>query len=224
MTPETPLAELALQVPAATQVFHRHGLDFCCNGKRSLAAACESKGLDPRSLLEEIESATQDSSAGIDWTARPLGELADHIVNRYHEPLREELPRLLAMARKVERVHADKASCPRGLAAHLETVHAEVSSHLDKEEQVLFPMIRAGQPAPVPVQVMTQEHDEHAANLRRTRELTHDFVPPAEACTTWRALLMGLETLERELMEHIHLENHVLFPRSLSAASAAGHA
>lgn len=218
MTPDTTLAEFAVKIPAATKVFHRYGLDFCCKGGRSLADACQSKGLDPAALLGEIDAATPESSDATDWSQRPLGELADHIVSRYHEPLREELPRLVDMARKVERVHADKATCPRGLADHLEAVHAAVLSHLEKEEQVLFPMIRAGQPAHAPVQVMTQEHDEHAANLRRTRELAHDFEPPAEACTTWRALLMGLHTLEQELMDHIHLENHVLFPRSLAEA------
>lgn len=215
MTPETPLAELAVKIPAATKVFHRHSLDFCCKGWRSLAAACQSKGLDPLALIKEIEDASPDGSEVTDWSQKPIGELLDHIVNRYHEPLREELPRFLAMAKKVERVHGDKATCPRGLGDHLEVVQSEILTHLEKEERILFPMIRAGQPAHMPVQVMVHEHDDHAANLRRTRELTNDFQPPAEACTTWRALYMGLNVLEQELMEHIHLENYVLFPRSL---------
>jgi len=218
MTPETPLAELAVQIPAATKVFHRHGLDFCCKGWRSLAAACQSKGLDPLALIKEINDESPESSDGTDWSKRTLEELVEHIVSRYHDPLREELPRFVAMAHKVERVHGDKATCPRGLGAHLETVYTEVMAHLEKEERILFPMIRAGQPAPMPVQVMVKEHDDHAVNLRRTRELTNDFDPPAEACTTWRALYMGLNVLEQELMEHIHLENYVLFPRSLVAA------
>ncbi len=224
MTPETPLAELAVQIPAATKVFHRHGLDFCCKGWRSLAAACQSKGLDPLALIKEIKDESPASSQESDGSERPLEELVDHIISRYHEPLREELPRFLAMAQKVERVHQDKEGCPRGLGAHLETVLAEILTHLDKEERILFPMIRAGQAAPMPVKAMTQEHDDHAAHLRRIRELTNDFNPPAHACTTWRALYMGLNVFEQELMEHIHLENYVLFPRSLVGAEVPGPA
>ena len=63
---------------------------------------------------------------------------------------------------------------------------------------------------------MLHEHHEHARNLQRTRDLAHDFVPPAEACTTWEALYLRLGILEADLMEHIHLENNVLFPRALN--------
>ena len=114
------------------------------------------------------------------WSAAPLDRLIDHIVARYHDPLREELPRLTAMARKVEAVHADKPSRPVGLADHLAAVQAELEAHLEKEERILFPMIRAGRPPHMPVQVMVKEHDDHAANLRRTRELTQDFTPPPD--------------------------------------------
>lgn len=214
-TVDTPLAELAVRIPAATKVFHRHGLDFCCKGWRSLSVACESKALDPVLILDEIKAEAREPSDLTNWSERPLGEVIDYIVTRYHKPLREELEHFLAMARKVERVHAEKPTCPRGLAEHLEVLSAEVGAHLDKEERILFPMIRAGQPAHMPVQVMVQEHDDHAANLKRTRELTNELQPPSDACTTWRALYMGLGVLERELMDHIHLENNVLFPRAL---------
>ncbi|MCA9587981.1 MAG: hemerythrin domain-containing protein, partial [Myxococcales bacterium] len=87
------------------------------------------------------------------------------------------------------------------------------------EEQVLFPAIhggRLGAPVHMPIRVMMQEHDDHGENLRRMRELATGYVPPPEACATWRALYAGLEKLEAELMEHIHLENNVLFPRALN--------
>ncbi|MGE0709340.1 MAG: iron-sulfur cluster repair protein YtfE [Planctomycetota bacterium] len=215
MHTDTTLAELAIHHPTATKVFHRHGLDFCCKGGRSLAEACRSKSLDPEAVLAEI--AAEDAPAEhTDWSERPLDELIDHILTRYHEPLREEVERLLEMARKVERVHGDKPSAPHGLAAHLATMRRDIEGHLEKEERILFPMIRAGQSATMPVRVMVMDHEDHAAALRRTRELTADFTPPREACTTWRALFLGLQTLEHDLMEHIHLENHVLFPRSLA--------
>jgi regulator of cell morphogenesis and NO signaling len=96
-------------------------------------------------------------------------------------------------------------------------VHASVLEHLAKEEQVLFPMIQAGhgRHASGPVQAMEHEHHDHAASLKRIRDLAHDLVPPQEACTSWRVLYLRLNQLEADLMEHIHLENNVLFPRAL---------
>jgi len=220
-TTETPLAELAVRLPAATRVFHRHGLDFCCGGRRSLAAGSLAAGLEPDAVLAEIEAEARADGEFVRWDERPLPELIDHILERYHAPLREELPRLLAMAEKVEAVHGDKPACPRGLAEHLAQVLEEVEQHLLKEERILFPAIVAGQPVHMPVHVMTQEHDEHAANLRKTRALAHDLEPPPGACTTWRALYLGLAELERELMDHIHLENNVLFPRATRGEAAA---
>src|SRR5690606_1132930 len=120
------------------------------------------------------------------WDERPLTELVDHIIARYHVPLRAELPRLLEMAEKVERVHAEKPHAPHGLARHLANMHEAVLEHLEKEEQILFPAIQAGhgQALSMPVHVMEQEHDDHGNSLRRVRALTADLVPPEDACTT----------------------------------------
>lgn len=207
----TSLAELATTYPAAGRVFHRHRLDFCCRGNRPLAEACVDAGLDPEAVLREILAAVPpaDVPALASW---PAGRIAEHIVARYHAPLRAELPRLTEMARKVERVHADKAGCPTGLADHLDAWSAEVLDHLDQEERVLFPSLAS--PDPAVVAALAKEHDDHAAALARTRELAGDLEPPPHACTTWRALYAGLAELERELMQHVHVENHVLFPRA----------
>lgn len=217
MSSKTTLAELVLAHPAAARVFHRHRLDFCCGGQRPMEEACAEVGLDPQGMLAEIQAAGGVDSAVrlADWSA---GELIEHIIRRYHVPLREEVPRLCALARRVERVHHEKPDCPHGLADHLEDMREAVEAHLDKEEQILFPMIRAGQGhvAHMPVQVMVQEHHDHAANLERVRRLTHDLRLPDSACATWQALYRGLADLELELMEHIHLENNVLFPEVLA--------
>lgn len=217
----TPLAEFATTLAGAVPVFHRHRLDFCCGGDRSLAIACAAKGLDPAALLDEIESA----SAGRDapqWGALSAPEIAARIVERYHIPLREDLGRLFAMAEKVERVHGDKQDCPKGLAAHLSQMTASVEDHMEQEEKILFPSLsrEGASPDAAVVTALVREHDDHAAALRRTRELAHDLVPPAAACTTWRALYLGLEQLERDLMEHVHIENSILFPRALTTARA----
>jgi regulator of cell morphogenesis and NO signaling len=210
------LADLAVRHPAASRVFYRRGLDFCCHGTRPLGEACEERGLDPDVILREIEGEDDAFALHVRWDERPLGELIEHIVGHYHRRLREELPQLVEMAAKVEHKHADKAACPRGLHTHLVFVHQSVLDHLAKEEQVLFPMILAGRGAhaAAPINVMEVEHDDHAQNLRKTRALTGGLVVPPEACPTWQALYLRLDALEIELMEHIHLENNVLVPRA----------
>jgi regulator of cell morphogenesis and NO signaling len=212
----TTLAALATAYAGASRVFGRHRLDFCCNGKVTIGDACRRKGLDVELILAELRTELAAEVPETGWDQRPLAELIGHVLDRFHAGHRAELPRLLAMAEKVESVHADKPSCPRGLAAHLRYVAQELEQHMRKEELVLFPMLLAGQGAFAegPISVMEEEHVEHGRNLARLRQLAHDYAPPPEACGTWRALYLGLAELEHEVMQHISLENHVLFPRA----------
>jgi regulator of cell morphogenesis and NO signaling len=210
------LSQLVRTDPVVAGVLQRHRLDFCCGGDQTLVAACRERGLDPQALLAEIQGALT-GTAGERPADLPPEELVDFIVERYHVPLREELPRLAELASRVEQVHAGKPLCPVGLARHLDEMCQTVDQHLDKEEQILFPMIRSGRGhlAHMPVRVMIQEHQDHAASLARIRSLAREFALPESACATWRALYDGLLALELALMKHIHLENHVLFPAVL---------
>ena len=215
----TSLGELAAQQPSATRVFMRHHLDFCCGGKRSLAEACSRAGLDPAQILAELDlEATREPVDAVERLGQ--SELANHIEAHYHQGLRRDLPLLIEGARKVERVHAGKPGVPAGLADVLTDLLAEMESHMAKEERILFPMIRRGargEAVYMPVRMMEREHDSHGAELARIRTLTGDLRIPDHACATWRALYQGLETLEADLMQHIHLENNVLFARATRA-------
>jgi len=219
LRPEDSLAALAIRIPAASRVFMRHSLDFCCGGRRSVAEACAERGLDPQALLAEIAAVPDDGQTS--WQDRPLPELIAHIVETHHRPLDEELPRLAMMAKKVFAVHGDKdPERLAALAAIVTRIGDDLAQHMHKEESVLFPWIvnGHGRTAGQPVRVMMAEHDDHAKDLARIRELTDDFVPPRGACGTWRALWLGLEALDADLRTHIHLENNVLFPRALAGA------
>jgi len=216
----TRIGEIATEYPLATRVFHRHGIDFCCGGGKPLADACAARGLDTDDVIAELQSELEThKGAETRWDQQPLEDLIRHILVTYHEPLREELPRLAAMARKVKETHADKApdTLPQLLNVFL-GLQAELESHMAKEEQILFPMILGGQGfmAGGPISVMEHEHESAGEALARLRELTGDYTVPAEACNTWRALWHGLAALEEALHEHIHLENNILFPRALS--------
>ncbi|MGD9548418.1 MAG: iron-sulfur cluster repair di-iron protein [Candidatus Krumholzibacteriia bacterium] len=223
ITSETKVGQLAAQYPLATRVFARHGIDFCCGGGEPLGAVCAGKGLETATILAEIAQELEVADENADrWDTAPLETLIDHILVTYHQPLYEELPRLESMARKVLDVHRDKD--PERLSElfslYLE-IQAELKQHMMKEEQILFPMIRQGQGARTggPVAVMEKEHEAVGEALRRMRELTDDFTVPAEACNTWRALWHGLAALEKDLHQHIHLENNILFPRALAGGA-----
>lgn len=217
------LADLATVHPGASRVFHRHGLDFCCGGRRPLAEVCVEQGLSAEALVAEIEAEAAVATDRTRWDERPLADIVTHIVTVYHARLRDELPELVALAERVESRHGTKPSCPHGLAAHLIATAEHAFEHMMKEEQVLFPLLLGDGAALAsgPIRQMEVEHDDHAANLAHTRALTDALTPPAEACPTWRALYVRLEALEAELMEHIHLENHVLFPRALRESRGA---
>lgn len=212
------LGDIARARPSATRVFLRHRLDFCCGGQRTLTEACGQAGLDPLAVACEIEMEEGFGPGGIDWAQRSPAELADHIEAHYHARLRRDLPALIAAARKVEKVHARKPDVPAGLGDLLAGFWADMQQHMMKEERVLFPMLRQGARGEAvygPVRVMENEHQVHGQALAAIRELTGDLVIPPHACATWSALYAGLATLEEELMQHIHLENNVLFLRAV---------
>lgn len=185
---DQPLGELALSIPRASALFRKYDMDYCCGGKQTLERAA------------------------------PFTDIIDHIIVRYHDRHREQLPELILQATKVERVHADKPNVPKGLTKYLTMLHQELSSHMMKEEQILFPMIKQGMgtQAGGPISVMESEHDEAGELLEVIKHITHNVTPPPEACTTWKAMYNGINEMIDDLMEHISLENNVLFPRALA--------
>jgi regulator of cell morphogenesis and NO signaling len=217
MRTNTTLAELAIKHPAASKIFYAHGLDFCCGGNRPLEEACRERGLTAPIILAAIDAEDRTCKDVPRWENRPLVDLITHIVTFYHRRIREELPQLIAMSEKVEQAHDDNLSRPAGLSDHLTAVRNAVLEHLEKEENIPFPMILSGRGAhaAAPIHMMEVEHKDHAENLRTIRAITRDLAAPANACTTWRALYVRLGAFEAELMEHIHLENNLLFRRAL---------
>ena len=174
ITETTTVAEVASTIPSSVRVFQRYGIDFCCGGKIGLAAACQAQGVSYTELVGAIDASAQQPRADArDWNREPLAALVDHVVATYHEPLREELPRLEAMAAKVHRVHGSKAPYLARLDAIVSELSADLRSHMYKEETVLFPAIRtveaAGGRTPIPISapiaVMEAEHDHAGALL-----------------------------------------------------------
>lgn len=232
MTANMTLAELAATSNNAVRILERHGLDYCCGGKKPFDEACVARGISPESVMREMEEASAAAPADRDWQNAPLEELARHILATHHEYLKLNLPALSNRLAKVLSVHGvrDPQVLPR-MAEVFEGLRAELEMHLHKEEVILFPFIMEYGRAAArnlrtpsvpfgtianPIAMMEHEHDDAGDALGELRSLTNNFELPAYACSTVRALYEGLEALEKDLHIHIHLENNILFPRAIA--------
>lgn len=222
------VAELVRQRPERSRIFEELGIDFCCHGHVPLDQACVQNGLDLVDVcrrLKEAEAAV--SSTERDWTTATLTELTEHIVDVHHTYLRRELPRLAGLIDRVLEAHGENHPELRQLREVFASLQCELLSHMMKEEQVLFPMIRQLERTPAdqrrnlrfhcgtisnPIAMMEHEHDSVGNALRQFDCLTHHYQPPHDACATYHALLGGLEQLQSDLHQHIHKENNILFP------------
>ena len=228
------VGDVVVRRPALARVFEQMGIDYCCGGKKTLDEVCRKKGLDTKTLLITLEeSATSRDAPAVDAAAMPLTELADHIEQTHHAYLRSEFPRLNGMTDKVASVHGEKEPRLHQVRDTFLALHEELSGHMMKEEQMLFPMVRqldATATVPDfhcgsianPIRQMELEHDQAGSALERLRELTDGYTPPDWACNTYRAMLDALTHLEGDLHQHIHKENNVLFPRALEMEALKG--
>ena len=229
----TTVGELVVQRPGRAIVFERHQIDYCCGGRIPLLEACAARDVQPETILHELDAIDAAASTeDTDWSQATGAALADHIEQVHHDWLREELPRLHGLVSKVARVHGEHHPELHELESVFVGFANEMFLHMVKEERVLFPAIRAmeaGQsPAMLPggsvdgpIRMMMAEHDESGEALRRMRELTSDYSPPIDACTTYRVMLDSLKQLEQDTHLHVHKENNILFPKARAMTAHA---
>lgn len=233
------VGEFAVELPEATRVFEKLGIDYCCGGSMALQEACLAAGVPTEkvvTLLQEAASDAASSNQARDWNSAPLVDLVAYIVTRHHGFTRKELVRLSELLVKVCSVHGENHPELRRLHSIFQELKNELASHMLKEEQVLFPYIENletalahGEPVPVPffgsvrnpVRMMIQEHDDAGQALRSLREVTSNYQVPADGCTSFRTLYQALEDFEKDLHQHIHLENNILFPRAAELEARA---
>ena len=228
ITPETTVGEIVRAMPNRSRIFENLGIDYCCGGKKPLAEACRAKGLDPATVTAMLAALDGVPETTVDPDAMGLAELCDHIERAHHDYLREELPRLDFMTRKVAAIHGDHEARLQEVRRLFESFNAEMTTHTEEEEDAVFPKIRqleAGNGAKaraladlrIVLAKLQSEHDNAGAALARFRELTDDYTPPEWACNTFRALYDGLHRLEKNMHQHVHKENNVLFVKALAA-------
>lgn len=224
------VGELVAERPGRSRVFQANKIDFCCQGTRTLREACERKKISPEQIVAELEQELADKvEPGTNPAELAPHELCEYIVQRHHGYIRDEIPRLHAMSQRVAHVHGPHTPSLVDVFHIFSAMSEELVSHIQKEENDLFPVVsaisRGEKPENLdkdPIDAMMHEHEETGAALKKLRELTQDFQPPPEACNTYRALFAGLEELEADIHRHIHLENTVLFPAARQLVTHAG--
>jgi len=238
ITTNMTVRDVAMQLPRATRLFEKLKIDYCCGGNRPLTEACALAGIDVDDVLDmlaEVTEATAEDKGSLDFQNASLPELITHILGTHHVFTKSEMDRLQLLADKVLAAHGGN---------HPELIHldelftrlcADLKPHMFKEEQVLFPYIvamaepaeqnRAVALAPFgtvnnPIRMMMMEHDTAGQILRELRALTSDYKVPADACVSYQTLYQALENFEKDLHQHIHLENNILFPKALALENA----
>ncbi|MDU9299468.1 iron-sulfur cluster repair di-iron protein ScdA [Staphylococcus pseudintermedius] len=214
------VADIVTHYPKTADVFRKHGIDFCCGGQISLEEAVSNHPkLSLTPLLQELEDASQQQGEGMQPQYLSVPSLIQYIQARYHDTLREEFKQLTPYVTKLSRVHGPNHPNLVTLKSTFDAFKSAMLTHTDEEDQNAFPkLVRSANGETVEdidavVQSVVDDHDEAGALLQQMRELTHDFQPPAEACGTWRLVYDRIAHLERETHAHVHLENHVLFPK-----------
>lgn len=226
--------DLAVENPAATRVFEKFKIDYCCGGHISFEEACQNAGVEMNQVSEMLEKAAggsdQNNISDTDFTKMSLASLADYIVRKHHTFTRDENARITALLEKVCSVHGENHRELFDIQKIFGALRFEIENHLLKEERMLFPYIALmesslnfGQtipPAPFgsaknPVKLMVAEHDAAGEHLREIRRLSNHFAVPEDACITYQTLYGALEDFEKDLHQHIHLENNILFPKAV---------
>lgn len=232
ITAEQTVSEIAIENPASARIFESLGIDYCCGGKLPLKDACLKANVSPESVLQLLENLKVVAGQAVPekWVSAPFAELTGYIVSEHHDYVRAEGPRLLALLQKVkarhEWVHPEVTTINDVFGA----LYQELSIHMLKEEQVLFPYlnsmdsaVRSGNAVPRaffgsvrnPIEHMLADHTNTGDSMARISTLSAGYQVPPDGCPTFRALYHGLAEFESNLHRHVHLENNILFPRAL---------
>lgn len=225
------IGELVAKDYRAAGVFKAHGIDFCCNGNRTIAEACDKKGIDSAEMVKQLSDAVKDSSTGnTDFQSWPPDLLVDYIEKKHHRYVEAKIPEIKAYLNKIAKVHGDNHPELHVVEQHFSESAGALAAHMKKEELILFPFIKKLAAADQndeqlhaphfgtvenPIAMMHEEHDAEGERFREIARLTDEYTPPQDACNTYRVAFALLQEFENDLHMHIHLENNILFPKAI---------
>lgn len=225
------IGELVARDYRAASVFKKYGIDFCCQGNRTIQDACKAKNIDASSVLADLNEANKASTASfIDYQSWPLDLLVDYIEKKHHRYVEDKTQEIKPYLDKICRVHGDRHPELLEINNLFNEAAGELAAHMKKEELILFPFVRkiakakqenAKLEAPHfgtvenPIQMMMHEHNTEGERFRKIENLSNNYTPPVDACNTYRVTFALLKEFEADLHLHIHLENNILFPKAI---------
>jgi regulator of cell morphogenesis and NO signaling len=222
------VGEIVANNPKAAEVFIRLNVDFCCGGRKNFVEVCEKQGKEPQEVWQEIEELSTKKSASLDFVSFDVDFLIDYVNNVHHTYLYKNLPEIKYFVEKVSTKHGEKYVYLNELSALYHELEYDLLSHLPKEENIIFPYGKALMTASKanqlpdapffgtvtnPIGVMHHEHERAGEILFRMREITNNYTPPTDACNSHLVMLSKLAELDADLIQHIHIENNILFPK-----------
>jgi regulator of cell morphogenesis and NO signaling len=232
---EKTLAEIVTDNIRSAVIFEEFGLDFCCNGNRSLKSACVEKNVDVQKIVNELSSISVNENGSLNVNDWQLDFLVDYIINNHHQYVRRMIPVISLHADKVASVHGTNHPETLKIADLFLAVREELEGHMMKEERILFLQIKqmvltqkensqfflpTFGTIQNPIKMMELEHTNAGDAMHQIRELSNNYTHPEDACNTFKALYSELKEFEEDLHKHIHLENNILFPKSIELESA----
>ncbi|CAN5504433.1 iron-sulfur cluster repair di-iron protein [soil metagenome] len=225
------IGELVAQDYRSASVFKKYGIDFCCQGNRTIYDACTNKNINPKSIMDDLDFAIQaQKEKTTEYTSWPLDLLADYIEKKHHRYVEEKTLEIIPYLDKICKVHGDHHSELFEINKHFKDGAGELAKHMKKEELILFPFVRKLTKAKRehlkidsphfgtvqnPIQMMMKEHATEGDRFRKIAELSNNYTPPQYACNTYRVTIALLKEFEDDLHLHIHLENNILFPKAI---------
>lgn len=227
------VGSLAADHPEFIPIFDRLGIDYCCHGSRSLAHACEHAGVHTESTIAQLAAARPVSAMvdSTDWRRASMSDLADHIEKTHHVLVADLFDRLESVLPRVVQSHAPHHPWLLELAGVVSSLRHEMLDHMQREERVLFPWLRALEEGSVydsqphasvirPIEGMVHDHVEVSLALTRIRQLTSGYAVPKDACGSFAVVIDLLHRLDSDTRVHIHKENNILFPAGVAAEAA----
>lgn len=224
---EKTLASIVTEQSQSVRVLEKYNLDFCCKGKRTLSEACTEKGLSLETILLELQQViTPEERTQMPFSEMTAGQLVSYILIHHHFYVKQSMPTIISHLEKVATKHGDRFPYMVEVFRLFDEIREEMALHMQKEELVLFPRINevealfdAAQKTNIgegfismPVNIMEAEHDHAGTIMYTIKQLTNNYTPPTDACTTFRLSLAELKEFEEDLHRHVHLENNLLFP------------
>jgi regulator of cell morphogenesis and NO signaling len=218
------VAAIVLDNFKTAHVFEKYGIDFCCKGKISLQSACEEKAIDPTTVIEDLALVWTNTSDEAGFTTMSISALINHIVTVHHDYVRKNLEPILNYLLKIHAKHGERYPYIKKVLIYFSEISVDLEKHMRQEEKILFPLINDiannkkysnASSLESLIGIMEEEHNTAGTLMEKIRTVTDNYNMPDNACTTFRLTMNLLRDFESDLHRHVHLENHILFPKAI---------